>query len=87
MKSVKKDLLRKEDIPGKLDVSNLDVLLTIGAGDIDTLVGPIEEKLKKERMSMRKIFKILLIYSCIIPYYNTGLSCQFHQIQNHAEEL
>jgi len=50
MKSVKKRLLRKEDIPGKLDTINLDVLITIGAGDIDTLVIPIEEKLKSERV-------------------------------------
>jgi UDP-N-acetylmuramate--alanine ligase len=49
MKSGNKKLLRKEDIPGQLDVNELDVLLTIGAGDIDTLVGPIEDKLKKER--------------------------------------
>jgi UDP-N-acetylmuramate--alanine ligase len=49
MKSGKSRLLEKEDIPGKLDVSKLDVLLTIGAGDIDNLVGPIEEKLRKER--------------------------------------
>lgn len=50
MKSGKKRLLKKEDMPGKLDVSNLDVLLTIGAGDIDSLVGPIEVKLRKERL-------------------------------------
>ena len=49
MKSVNKRLLRTEDIPGKLDISKLDVLLTIGAGDIDSLVTPIEEKLGKER--------------------------------------
>lgn len=49
MKSGKKSLLKKEDIPDKLDVSKLDVLITIGAGDIDQLVKPIEEKLKKER--------------------------------------
>ena len=49
MKSGNKRLLEKEDIPGKLDIAKLDVLLTIGAGDIDTLVDPIEEKLKKER--------------------------------------
>ena len=48
MRSGNKRLLIKDDIPGKLDVSKLDVLLTIGAGDIDTLVGPIEEKLRKE---------------------------------------
>ena len=50
MKSGNKRLMRKEDIPGKLDMSNIDVLVTIGAGDIDTLVLPIEEKLKKERL-------------------------------------
>jgi UDP-N-acetylmuramate--alanine ligase len=51
MKSRGKRLLKKDDIPGKLDISKLDVLLTIGAGDIDTLVSPIEEKLRKERSS------------------------------------
>jgi UDP-N-acetylmuramate--alanine ligase len=50
MRSGKKRLVAKEDIPGKLDTSELDVLLTIGAGDIDTLVGPIEKKLNRERV-------------------------------------
>jgi len=50
MKSGRKRFMNKADIPGKLDVSKIDVLLTIGAGDIDSLVGPIEEKLRKERM-------------------------------------
>jgi len=50
MRSTRGTLLNKSDIPGKLDVGNLDVLLTIGAGDIDTLVGPIEEKLRAERL-------------------------------------
>ena len=50
MKSKNKRLLDKEDIPGKLDIPNIDVLVTIGAGDIDTLVGPIEEILKKVRI-------------------------------------
>jgi UDP-N-acetylmuramate--alanine ligase len=49
MKNGKKRLLNKTDIPEKLDVSNLDILLTIGAGDIDSLAGPIEDKLRKER--------------------------------------
>lgn len=49
MKCKNKRLLQKEDIPAKLDIAGLDVLVTIGAGDIDTLVRPIEEKLKKER--------------------------------------
>ncbi len=46
MKSGKKKMLRMGDIPDKLDIKNLDVLVTIGAGDIDRLVVPIEEKLK-----------------------------------------
>jgi hypothetical protein len=49
MRSGHKRLLAKDDIPGKLDTDKLDVLLTIGAGDIDTLILPIEEKLKRER--------------------------------------
>jgi UDP-N-acetylmuramate--alanine ligase len=42
-------LLEKKDIPGALDIENLDVLLTIGAGDIDRLVAPIEEELNRKR--------------------------------------
>jgi UDP-N-acetylmuramate--alanine ligase len=49
MRSTRKKLLNKQDIPEKLNVADLDVLLTIGAGDIDSLVAPIEEKLRKER--------------------------------------
>jgi UDP-N-acetylmuramate--alanine ligase len=49
MKLVNKELLTKEDIPGALSVSDLDVLITMGAGDIDTLVRPIEEKIRKEK--------------------------------------
>jgi UDP-N-acetylmuramate--alanine ligase len=45
MQSSRKKLLNMEDIPGKLNVKELDVLLTIGAGDIDKLVSLIEEKL------------------------------------------
>src|SRR5450759_26064 len=50
MKSGKKRLLEKSDIPGELDSNKIDVLLTIGAGDIDTLVAPIEDKLRRERI-------------------------------------
>jgi UDP-N-acetylmuramate--alanine ligase len=46
MKSGSKRMMKMEDIPDMLDISKLDVLVTIGAGDIDRLVGPIEEKLK-----------------------------------------
>ncbi|MEN8927296.1 MAG: UDP-N-acetylmuramate--L-alanine ligase [Flavobacteriales bacterium] len=35
----------KETVIGSLDKKNLEVLLTIGAGDISTLVAPIKEKL------------------------------------------
>jgi UDP-N-acetylmuramate--alanine ligase len=49
MKLLKKNLFNKEDIPGKLDIDNLDVLLTIGAGDIDRLVEPIEKELLLKR--------------------------------------
>jgi UDP-N-acetylmuramate--alanine ligase len=49
LKCRNKKLLGKDEIPGKLDINGLDVLVTIGAGDIDTLVGPIEELLKRTR--------------------------------------
>ena len=49
MKLQKKRLLNMQDIPGKLDIENLDVLITLGAGDIDRLVDPIEEVLRKRR--------------------------------------
>ncbi len=49
MRLKKKQLMNKEDIPGKLDIENLDVLMTIGAGDIDRLVGPIERELELRR--------------------------------------
>jgi UDP-N-acetylmuramate--alanine ligase len=45
MRSGKKKMMKMEDIPDGLDIKSLDVLVTIGAGDIDRLVGPIEEKL------------------------------------------
>jgi len=48
MKLENKRLLNMNDIPGKLDPDRIDVLVTIGAGDIDTLVDPIEKKLAKE---------------------------------------
>lgn len=45
MKLPEKKLLKPGDIPGILDPDSLDVLVTIGAGDIDRLVEPIEKKL------------------------------------------
>lgn len=50
MRSQNKRLLAKTDIPGMLDSDKIDVLLTIGAGDIDSLVMPIEDKLRRERL-------------------------------------
>jgi UDP-N-acetylmuramate--alanine ligase len=46
MKLKNKRMMQMSDIPGKLDISAIDVLATIGAGDIDRLAGPIEDKLK-----------------------------------------
>jgi len=48
MKLSGRQLLAMNDIPGKLDIKKLDVLLTIGAGDIDRLAEPIEQWIKKE---------------------------------------
>ena len=50
MKLSKKRMLNKEDVLDALHLNELDVLLTIGAGDIDTLVGPIEEKLRYQSL-------------------------------------
>lgn len=51
MKLHNKRLLEKSELPEKLDIAGIDVLVTIGAGDIDSLVGPIENKLKSARMA------------------------------------
>jgi len=48
MRSVNKRLSKKEDLVSELEIEKLDVLLTIGAGDIDTIVVPIEEKIRRE---------------------------------------
>lgn len=48
MKNKNKKLLEMNDVPGNLNRASLDVLLTIGAGDIDRLVEPIEQKFKEE---------------------------------------
>ncbi len=48
MKLRNKKMMNTEDVLGSLHLNDLDVLLTIGAGDIDKLVGPIEEKLRFE---------------------------------------
>ncbi len=48
MKLADRRLMQMEDLPGALDRGRLDVLVTIGAGDIDKLADPIERKLKEE---------------------------------------
>ncbi|MDX9946885.1 MAG: UDP-N-acetylmuramate--L-alanine ligase [Bacteroidales bacterium] len=50
MKSPARKMMVPGDIPGILDPDLIDVLVTIGAGDIDKLVAPIEEKLLNSRM-------------------------------------
>jgi UDP-N-acetylmuramate--alanine ligase len=42
-----KKLVMKEELPGILDKNSLEVLMTLGAGDIDTLAGPIEKYLSE----------------------------------------
>ncbi len=46
MKSSDKRLVTMEEVPALIDAKKLDVLVTIGAGDIDKLAEPIEIKLK-----------------------------------------
>jgi UDP-N-acetylmuramate--alanine ligase len=48
MKNKNKRLMELEDVTAWLDVKKLDVLVTVGAGNIDALVEPIERKLKGE---------------------------------------
>jgi len=45
MKTKDKQMTTKESLVGLLDIDDIEVLATIGAGDIDTLVGPIKTKL------------------------------------------
>jgi len=47
MSLVNKRLVSMNEIPGILDPPKLDVLATIGAGDIDRLVGPVEDKIMR----------------------------------------
>jgi UDP-N-acetylmuramate--alanine ligase len=49
MKFANKFLMEMNEIPGRLNVKEIDVLVTIGAGDIDRLVEPIEKRLKELR--------------------------------------
>ncbi len=49
MKTGNKKMLSMDELPEALDLEKLSVLVTIGAGDIDRLVKPIEDKLKSRR--------------------------------------
>ena len=47
MKNTRKQLLGREELLELIESIETDVLVTIGAGDIDKLVDPIEEKLRR----------------------------------------
>ena len=49
MRSKQKHLVKKENLLEFLKNKPLEVLLTMGAGDIDKFVAPIEEMLKKRK--------------------------------------
>lgn len=40
-----KEVIAKEELLNKLNIKDIEVLLTLGAGDIDTLVQPLKEKI------------------------------------------
>ena len=45
VKLEQKELVTKEELVEKLEIKDIEVLLTLGAGDIDTLIKPIREKM------------------------------------------
>ena len=47
MKLREKRLMQMNEIPSKLDINKIEVLVTVGAGDLDTLAEPIENWLKE----------------------------------------
>jgi len=47
MKMKNRRVVEMKDVFSTLDFGKIDVLLTIGAGDIDRLADPIENELKK----------------------------------------
>ena len=49
MKSTNKKVLQKNEVLTYLKEHDTEVLLTLGAGDIDTLVEPIEKLLKEKK--------------------------------------
>jgi len=48
MKLKNKILAGKDDLPGILQDEKADIVLTLGAGDIDRLVEPIENMLREQ---------------------------------------
>jgi UDP-N-acetylmuramate--alanine ligase len=48
MKSVQKFLVKKENVVEFLKMHRPEVLMTLGAGDIDSLIEPIEKLLRDE---------------------------------------
>ncbi|MBN1107903.1 MAG: UDP-N-acetylmuramate--L-alanine ligase [Bacteroidales bacterium] len=48
MNLVNKRLMKMEEVPESIDPSRTDLLMTIGAGDIDRLAEPLEKRLGKE---------------------------------------
>jgi UDP-N-acetylmuramate--alanine ligase len=48
MKSKRKHVVKKENVIGFLKIHRPEVLMTLGAGDIDTLIEPIENFLKQK---------------------------------------
>jgi UDP-N-acetylmuramate--alanine ligase len=48
LKSKSKLNIKKEDLLATLKEKNLEVIVTIGAGDIDKLVQPIKELVNKQ---------------------------------------
>ena len=47
MKNPNKQLLKKSELLDKIDITNVEVLMTLGAGDIDRLVKPLKELISK----------------------------------------
>ena len=45
-----KELLSKEELVGSITDRKLEVLLTLGAGDIDELIEPIKKKLIAKKL-------------------------------------
>ena len=55
----KKAIVAKEDLLTEIANKKIDVLLTLGAGDIDVFVSPIKEQLLKKNLNRNDISKVL----------------------------